>query len=155
MQMLKKLLCLLLITMCCMSGTDLIAGEKSKVGELTQNKDGYRNVTNQQLKELIEEDVLIVDIRREEEWKRTGVISGSETITFFDAQGKVNPNFVPEFTALVKKDQPVILICHSGVRTKVASQAIAKQLGYKKVINVSNGIIGWILEKRPVSVYAK
>ena len=116
---------------------------------------GYSNIDNTKLKELITQGVTIVDIRLEEEWRQTGIVEGSKTITFFDNMGRINPNFVPEFTALVKQDQPVALICRTGNRTQAASQAIAQQLGYKSVMNVTHGITGWIAEKRPVTKYQK
>ena len=116
---------------------------------------GYSNIDNAKLKELVAQGVTIIDIRRKEEWQQTGIVEGSKTITFFDNMGRINPNFVPEFTALVKKDQPVALICRTGNRTQAASQAIAQQLGYKNVMNVTHGITGWIAEKRPVIKYQK
>ncbi len=114
---------------------------------------GYSNIDNAKLKELVAQGVVLVDIRRQEEWQQTGIIKGSKTITFFDKTGRINPNFVPEFTALVKQDQPVALICRTGNRTQAASQAVAQQLGYKSVMNVTHGITGWIAEKRPVEKY--
>ncbi len=116
---------------------------------------GYSNIDNAYLKELIAKGVTVIDIRRQEEWQQTGIVEGSKTITFFDRTGRINPNFVPEFTAIVKPDQPVALICRTGNRTQAASQAIAQQLGYKNVMNVSRGITGWIAEKRPVVKYQK
>ena len=114
---------------------------------------GYSNIDNAKLQELLKQGVPLVDIRLEQEWKQTGIIQGSKTITFFDRTGRINPNFVPEFTKLVKKDQPVAIICRTGNRSVAASQAIAQQLGYKKVFNVTHGITGWIKENRPVVKY--
>ncbi len=114
---------------------------------------GYRNIDNEKVKALIKQGVLLIDIRLKEEWLQTGVIEGSKTITFFDRTGNINPNFVPEFTSLVKPDQPVMLICRTGNRTKAASQAIVEHLGYKNVMSVTNGIVGWMAEKRPVASY--
>ncbi len=114
---------------------------------------GYSNIDNAKLKELVNQGVLLVDIRRKEEWQQTGVVEGSKTITFFDRTGNINPNFVPEFTAIAKPDQPVMLICRTGNRTQAASQAISQQLGYKNVMNVTNGITGWMAERRPVASY--
>ena len=125
----------------------------AKVADPIPQAGGYSNIGYNKLKELIAQGVTLVDIRREEEWKQTGIIKGSKTITFFDRTGRINPNFVPEFTALVKKDQPVALICRTGNRTQAASQAIAQQLGYKNIMNVTHGITGWIAEKRPVTKY--
>ncbi len=115
---------------------------------------GYSNIDNETLKNLITEGkVTLIDIRRQEEWQQTGIVKGSKTITFFDNMGRINPKFVPEFTALVKPEQTVALICRTGNRTQAAGQAIAQQLGYKNVLNVTHGITGWIAEKRPVAKY--
>lgn len=114
---------------------------------------GYSNIDNTTLNELVNQGFLLVDIRRKEEWQQTGVIAGSKTITLFDKRGNINPNFVPEFTKISDPEQPVILICHSGGRTQTASRAIAQQLGYKNVMNVTHGITGWIAQGRPVSSY--
>ena len=115
----------------------------------------YSNINNAQLEQMLKTGVILVDIRLEEEWKETGIIKDTNTITFFTKTGRINPDFMAQFTALVKPDQPVALICRTGNRTRAASQAIAKQLGYKKVYNVTHGIKGWIGEKRPVIVYQK
>ena len=125
----------------------------TKVADPIPQPGGYSNIDNAKLKELAKQGVLLVDIRRKEEWQQTGIVEGSKTITFFDRTGNINPNFVPEFTALAKPDQPVMLICRTGNRTQAASRAIAEQLGYKNVMNVTNGITGWMAEKRPVSSY--
>ncbi len=116
---------------------------------------GYSNIDNAKLKELIAQGVTLIDIRRQEEWVQTGIIEGSKTITFFDNMGRINPNFAPKFTAIVKPDQPIALICRTGNRTQAASQAIAQQLGYKNVLNVAHGITGWMAERRPVVKYKK
>ncbi len=114
---------------------------------------GYSNIDNGKLKELVNQGVLLVDIRRQEEWQQTGIVEASKTITFFDRTGNINPDFVTEFTAIAKPDQPVMLICRTGNRTQAVSKAIAQQLGYNNVMNVTNGITGWIAERRPVSSY--
>ena len=153
MRSLKINLIILITSMCLAITSKVTAAEKA--AEPVKQAGGYSNITNAKLKELIAEDVLLVDIRREEEWQHTGIIEGSKTITFFDRTGRVSPNFLPQFTAIAKKDQPVILICRTGARTQAASQAIAQQLGYTNVINVTNGIMSWIGEKRPVTKYKK
>jgi len=74
-------------------------------------------------------------------------------LTFFDRTGRINPNFVPELSKLAKKGEKIALICRTGNRTAAASQAIAQQLGYKNVLNVTHGITSWISENRPVVKY--
>lgn len=137
------------------SSTNNSPASSVKAGEPIPQAGGYSNIDNAKLKELIAQGVTLIDIRRKEEWQQTGIVKGSKTITFFDRTGQINPNFVPEFTAIAKPDQPVALICRTGNRTQAASQAIAQQLGYKNVMNVTHGITGWIAEKRPVIKYQK
>lgn len=115
----------------------------------------YSNINNAQLEQMLKKGVTLVDIRRAEEWKHTGIVKGAHTITFFTRTGRINPDFMSQFTALVKPDQPVALICRTGNRTRAASQAIAKQLGYKEVYNVTHGIKGWMGEKRAVITYTQ
>ena len=110
----------------------------------------YNNLDNKQLKTMLEQDVPIFDVRRPDEWKQTGIIEQSELLTFVDASGKVNPDFLSRFTSTVKKDEPVILICRTGNRTSQLARHLVEEMGYTKVYNVRNGITQWIRDKRPV-----
>jgi rhodanese-related sulfurtransferase len=110
----------------------------------------FKDVSNNELKSLLNDGVTLVDIRRPEEWKQTGIVEGSKKLTFFFASGRVNPNFMPQIEAMVAKDQPVALICRTGNRTRAASEFLAKGMGYTHVYNVKHGITGWIAEKHPV-----
>ena len=101
---------------------------------------GYSNIDNAQLEQMMKDGITLIDIRRQEEWQQTGIVKGAKTITFFNRNGSINPDFVPEFRAAAKADKPVALICRTGNRTRAASQAIAQQLGYKTVYNVTHGI---------------
>ncbi|NVK30924.1 MAG: rhodanese-like domain-containing protein [Gammaproteobacteria bacterium] len=114
---------------------------------------GYFNIDNDDLVRLVDEGVVLIDIRREEEWRETGVVEQSKTLTLFDATGGVNPDFVPTLSEWVSPDQPVALICRTGNRTQVAALALVQQLGFDTVYNVTHGITGWIAEKRDVVAY--
>lgn len=141
------------ITACNAKTEPQASAQMEKAAEPVPQAGGFSNIDNAKLQELLDQGVILVDIRLEEEWKQTGIVKGAKTITFFDRTGRINPNFVPEFAKLVKKDQPVALMCRTGSRTNAASQALAQQLGYKKILNVTHGIMGWISEKRPVVKY--
>ena len=104
----------------------------------------YTNVDNAQLKTLLAQGVPIYDIRRAEEWRQTGVVEGSRKLTFVDAAGRPNPEFLPSFGAEVGKSTPVILICRSGNRTDKLARELMEKHGYTHVYNVRNGIVGWI-----------
>ena len=111
----------------------------------------YTNVDNQELQRLLQQSVPVIDIRRPEEWRETGVVEGSRGLTFVDMNGRVMPNFLETFSASVSKDQPVVLICRTGNRTDVLARHLVEQLGYSRVYNVRDGIMGWLSEGRPVS----
>jgi rhodanese-related sulfurtransferase len=110
----------------------------------------YTNVDNQGLAQLMEQSVPVIDIRRPEEWRETGVVAGSLGLTFVDEAGRVKPNFLEDFAAAVSRDQPVVLICRTGNRTDVLGRYLVEQLGYTRVYNVRDGIMGWLREGRPV-----
>jgi len=111
----------------------------------------FGNVGNGELKDLLAKGTKIVDVRRPEEWKQTGVVKGSKLLMSFDKKGKLNPDFLDGLAAYVKKDEPVILICRTGSRTGYLSNALATQLGYSKIYNVTDGITKWIADKNPVA----
>jgi rhodanese-related sulfurtransferase len=111
----------------------------------------YINVDNQGLERLLRQSVPVIDIRRPEEWRETGVVEGSQGLTFVDAQGRVVPNFLETFGATVSKDQPVVLICRTGNRTDALARHLVERMGYSQVYNVRDGIMGWLRAGRPVS----
>ena len=110
----------------------------------------YVNLDNAGLKALAAQGVPVYDIRRPEEWRETGVLEGSRLLTFVDASGRLNPEFLPRFAADAGKDQPVILICRTGSRTDVLARHLVEQMGYTQVYNVRHGITRWIGENNPV-----
>lgn len=111
----------------------------------------YNNVDNEQLKTLIAQGVPVYDIRRADEWQKTGVVEGSHKLTFIDANGEGSDKFLERFTAEVSKDKPVVLICRTGNRTDTLGRYLVEKLGYTQVYNVRKGIARWISEDNPVS----
>jgi len=110
-----------------------------------------KHINNEELKQLLTENVPIIDIRRAEEWQQTGVVEDSHLMTFFDKKGKYDfPKWLAALDKIAKKDQPFILICRTGNRTNVLSNALSKKLGYKHVYNVKKGITHWKREGLPV-----
>ena len=110
----------------------------------------YRNADNDQLKALLAQGVPIYDIRRPEEWRSTGVVEGSRTLTWVNKSGQPNPEFLPRFTAEVGKDDPVVLICRTGSRTDKLARELMEKQGYTQVYNVRHGITRWIGEDNPI-----
>ena len=110
----------------------------------------YTNVDNAQLQAMLEQNIAIYDVRRPEEWRQTGVIDGSELLTFVDANGRLKPDFLDRFTAATGKHDPVILICRTGSRTSTLARYLVEELGYTQVFNVRDGITRWISDDNPV-----
>jgi rhodanese-related sulfurtransferase len=110
----------------------------------------YTNVDNAGLERLLDQGVPLFDVRRPEEWQETGVVAGSQRLTFVDASGRVSPGFLESLTDSVPRDQPIALICRTGNRTDVLARHLVERMGYSRVYNVRDGITGWIGEGRPV-----
>ena len=111
----------------------------------------YNNISNDELKLLIAEGVPIYEIRRPEEWRQTGVVEGSQRLTFVDTSGRMLPDFLPCFTGAVGKDDPVIQMCRTGSRTAVLAKYLAENLGYTRIYNVQDGITRWMHGQNPVT----
>ena len=106
------------------------------------------------LKAAQDKGVVIIDIRRSEEWAATGIIAGSHTITAFNNSGQLHPNFHAKFTAIVPTpDTPVILYCRTGNRTGIIGNALVQQFGYSDVTHLTKGIVGWAAGGEPLVSY--
>ena len=85
-------------------------------------------LTPQQFIDAQENGGVVIDIRREEEWKETGIIKGSQTITAFTKDGKIHPDFPKKFFDLVNDvDVPILLYCRTGNRTGILGKALIDQ----------------------------
>ncbi|WP_310447748.1 rhodanese-like domain-containing protein [Thiobacillus sp.] len=95
----------------------------------------------------------LIDIRRPEEWKQTGVAKGALQINM--AQG--DAGFVAQVTAETGGDKnvPIGLICRTGNRT-TQMQRVLTEAGFTQVYNIKEGMAGsgagpgWIARGLPV-----
>ena len=98
--------------------------------------------------------VVVIDIRREEEWQDTGIIDGSAAVTAFTETGQVHPEFLAKFQELAPTpDTPVMLYCRTGNRTTSLGNALIDQLGFSDVSHLSTGIEGWLADGREAVPY--
>ena len=111
----------------------------------------FSDLDNDALKEKIAAGVPVIDIRRPDEWKSTGVIKGSHLITFFDQQGQVNPGFFEDMSKLAGPEDEVIFLCRTGNRSSVLSKYLVEKAGFTRISNVQSGIVDWIRAGNPVS----
>ena len=103
-------------------------------GRDSAGNEGYRNITAEEAKELMDnEDVIIVDVRRQDEYDaghiEDAVLIPNETIE----------NEAPE--VIEDRDAKILVYCRSGRRSKEASQKLL-ELGYTEVYDFG-GIIDW------------
>ena len=102
-------------------------------------------IVNIELKSLLQKNIPLIDIRRKDEWKSTGIVENSILMTFFDKNGKANTNeWLKELNKIAKKNNPVILICRTGRRTGIISKFLSEKVGYKLIYDVTDGITDWI-----------
>lgn len=89
---------------------------------------------------LIDSKITIIDIRTKPEWKETGLLSGAIPITFFDEKGKYDiPLFMQKLQRHVKPNETFAIICHTGSRTAILADFLAKYY-HMKVINLRGGM---------------
>ena len=84
----------------------------------------------------------IVDIRTRPELEFVGRIEGSQLVEW-RAWGSTDPHpdFVKKVSADLGTDQPLLLICRSGVRSHNAATALT-QAGHRRAYNILQGFEG-------------
>lgn len=105
-----------------------------------------------EVEELISENIVMIDVRREEEWAYTGVLKNAYKMTFFDMFGNADvPTWMKEFEKLVtSKDQQFVLICAHANRTRTIGNFLIQNHGYTNVAHLAGGMALWTDENREV-----
>jgi len=102
-------------------------------------------MNSDELLEAQAQGAVIVDIRREDEWRKTGIIEGAKTVTAFTKAGRLDQDFERNFSSLAPSlKTPIVLYCRTGNRTSKLGNALVSQLGYSNLSHLRNGITGWI-----------
>jgi len=109
------------------------------------------DVTPRQAWEILEKEpgAVLIDVRTDAEWSYVGVPDlralGKEAQLIpwkLFPSGQVNPAFTDQLLALgIPRDDAVLFLCRSGVRSIAAAQAAAAA-GYARAINVAEGFEG-------------
>lgn len=100
----------------------------------------------------------LVDVRTKRELLRVGSVPGAKHVEWLlDADMFQNPRFIHELKSKVGKDDVVLLLCRSGIRSVAAAKA-ATQAGFRNVFNVLEGFEGngdpfqgWLNHRLPSS----
>ncbi|MEM9497842.1 MAG: rhodanese-like domain-containing protein [Pseudomonadota bacterium] len=101
-----------------------------------------------------EGDVLLIDIRRPDEWQRTGIGEGAIPLDMRRA------DFIDALETLTHGDRGtrIALICARGVRSARLSSALS-EAGFDRIIDVPEGMLGsfagpgWLRSGLPVRAY--
>ena len=102
------------------------------------------NMTSNELLEAQAQGAVIIDIRREDEWQKTGIIDGAKTMTAFTKTGHLHQDFQKKFLSMVPSaDTQIVLYCRTGNRTTKLGNALVNQLGYSNLNHLRSGIKGW------------
>lgn len=110
------------------------------------------HISSEELQSLISRGLPVVDIRVAWEWRETGVVPGSRKMTFFDDRGGYDAGaWLASLGRVADRDDPVILICHTGTRSRVIANWLSEGIGYKRVYNVTRGIDDWIRRGYPTT----
>ena len=112
------------------------------------------HIDNHALQKLMQQGVAVVDVRATSEWRETGVIENSHLFMFYDEKGQYDLNtWLGKIAEVASKNEPLVLICHSGSRSKQLARYLTKVVGYQDVYNVKRGIADWIKKNHAVIKY--
>jgi rhodanese-related sulfurtransferase len=90
-----------------------------------------QEVSREEAQKMIDEGAQLIDVRADHEWD-AGHLAGATHVPLDE---------LPERTAEIDKDRPVLLYCRGGNRSTMAVAALAAA-GYDAA-KLSEGIVGW------------
>ena len=91
---------------------------------------------------LMQSGAKLVDVRTDPELLYVGAVPGSEAIVWnIFPDGTRNPDFLKQLGEAAGKDEPVMFLCRSGVRSHQAAIA-ATQAGWQEAYNILEGFEG-------------
>ena len=136
-------------------GGTCIAGAICVVGYINQVPAAVTQLTPVQAhRQALACDILLIDIRRPDEWAKTGIPEGAEPLDMR------RDDFAQALTALANGDtnRQIAVICARGVRSRRLTAQLTGA-GFNRIIDVPEGMLGsfagpgWLAEGLPVRSY--
>jgi rhodanese-related sulfurtransferase len=91
---------------------------------------------------LMQEGAKLIDVRTDAELHYVGSVPGSEAVEWNSfPEGQRNPAFLEQLAQTARKDEPVMFLCRSGVRSHHAAIA-ATEAGWAQAYNILEGFEG-------------
>ena len=104
--------------------------------------DGYQQITQEEAKEMMDnQEVIILDVREQDEYD-SGHIPGAVLLPVGTIDETTAAEVIPE------KDSTVLVYCRSGNRSKTAASSTLAGLGYTNIYEFG-GINTWPYETEP------
>jgi rhodanese-related sulfurtransferase len=95
--------------------------------------EGYRNVTTEEAKQLIDNnEVVVLDVRTPEEYQ-DGHIPNAILIPLQELENKLND---------LDKEEPYLVVCRSGNRSAQASEILTSN-SFANIYNMAGGMNDW------------
>ena len=116
---------------------------------MDQNSITLKTVNAEELLELkkANSNLVVIDVRRIDEWKLYGIIEDSILLEFFDSTGNYDiESWLNKLSIYVTaKDIPFVIYCAHANRTKVIGNFLINELGYSNLYELDGGInYGWL-----------
>lgn len=123
---------------------------------LTPEYTGTELSVNDAYTRAAEGDIILIDIRRPDEWKKTGVGEGAQPLDMR------RDDFVEELIRIVggDRDAKIALICARGVRSAKMGKRLSAA-GFTRIIDVPEGMLGsragpgWLASDLPTRAYSE
>jgi rhodanese-related sulfurtransferase len=97
------------------------------------SSEGYRNVSSEEAKKLIDnKEVVVLDVRTPEEFNE-GHIPNAKLVPLQELENSLKD---------LEKDEPYLVVCRSGNRSTQASELLTSN-SFSKIYNMTGGMNTW------------
>ena len=103
----------------------------------------YKNIDSLQFKlASSDSNFIIIDIRYEDEIKKSGIIPNSTILPAFDQNGNFLPNFLNSYQSLVNENDKVVFVSQKGIISSILANGFVEQLKQDNIYNLLDGVEG-------------
>jgi len=95
---------------------------------------------------------VLVDIRKPDEWRTTGIIDGCHRLTY---NGQDLDGWLEDLEQIATPDDELVLVCRTGHRTGILLDYLHRQTPYRQARHLAGGILDWIANGLPVVAIEK